>query len=75
MQRTLRPPQHSAYVIPEKEASEASIRERIGLVMAQWFAWVVSSSVLNSELINRCSTSGSEAMWALIRLTVGFSCT
>jgi hypothetical protein len=74
MQRTLRHPQDLAYVIPAKEASEASIRERIGLVMAQWFAWVVSSSVLNSELINRCSTSGSEAMWALIRLTVGFSC-
>jgi hypothetical protein len=35
---------------------------------------VVRRRVLNKELISRCSTSGSEAMWPLIRLTVGFSC-
>jgi hypothetical protein len=49
------------------------MRERIGLVTAQWLACEVSSSVLNRELISWCSTSGSEAMWALIMLTVGFS--
>jgi hypothetical protein len=64
--------EQSTYV-PAKDASEASMRERIGLVTAQWLACEVSSSVLNRELISWCSTSGSEAMWALIMLTVGFS--
>ena len=58
---------------PAKDASDASMRERMGLVMAQWLACGVSSSVLNRELISWCSTSGSDAMCVRIILTVGFS--